>query len=74
MIDPVEGWILEYPKGFDREWNYVPYLVNGKESVYLGASLTAAIFFLRLYYLTGKDSYLKHGKALGDKLCKLWMG
>jgi mannose/cellobiose epimerase-like protein (N-acyl-D-glucosamine 2-epimerase family) len=70
MIDPVEGWILGYPKGFDREWNYVPYLVNGKESVYLGASLTAAIFFLRLYYLTGKESYLKHGKALGDKLCR----
>ncbi|MCK4465936.1 MAG: AGE family epimerase/isomerase, partial [Bacteroidales bacterium] len=70
MIDPVEGWILGYPNGFDREWNYVPYLVNGKESIYLGASLTAAIFFLRLYHLTGKESYLKHGKALGDKLCR----
>jgi len=70
MIDPVEGWILGYPNGFDREWNYVPYLVDGKESIYLGACSTAALFFLRLYYLTGKESYLKHGKALGDKLCR----
>jgi hypothetical protein len=70
MIDPVSGWILGYPKGFDREWNYVPYLVDGKESIYPGASSTAALFFLRLYHLTGKESYLKHGKALGDKLCR----
>ncbi|MQY78538.1 MAG: hypothetical protein GH151_04980 [Bacteroidetes bacterium] len=28
MIDPVNGWILGYPNGFDREWNYVPYLVD----------------------------------------------
>ncbi len=49
MIDPVEGWILGYPNGFDREWNYVPYLVDGKESIYLGACSTAALFFLRLY-------------------------
>lgn len=70
MIDPVSGWILGYPNGFDREWNYVPYLVDGKESIYPGASSTAALFFLRLYHLTGKESYLKHGKALGDKLCR----
>jgi len=70
MIDPVEGWILGYPNGFDREWNYVPYLVDGKESIYLGACSTAALFFLRLYYLTGKESYLKYGKALGNKLCQ----
>ena len=70
MIDPVEGWILGYPNGFDRKWNYVPYLVDGKESVYLGASSTAALYFLRLYHLTGKESYLKAGKALGDKLCR----
>ncbi|MBA7585069.1 Cellobiose 2-epimerase [subsurface metagenome] len=70
MIDPVSGWILGYPNGFDREWNYVPYLVDGIESIYPGASSTAALFFLRLYHLTGKESYLKHGKALGDKLCR----
>lgn len=69
MIDTVNSWILGYPNGFDREWNYVPYLVDGKESIYTGACSTAALFFLRLYHLTGKESYLKHGKALGDKLC-----
>ncbi|MEA1875229.1 MAG: AGE family epimerase/isomerase [Bacteroidota bacterium] len=70
MTDPVGGWMLGYPKGFDRKWNYVPYMVDGIESIYLGASSTAALFFLRLYSLTGEESYLKHGKALGDKLCE----
>ena len=70
MIDPEEGWILGYPSRFDREWNYTPYMVEGTESIYLGANSTAALFFLRLYHLSGKESYLKHGKALGDKLCR----
>jgi mannose/cellobiose epimerase-like protein (N-acyl-D-glucosamine 2-epimerase family) len=70
MIDPLEDWILGYPIGFDRQWNYVPYLVDGKESIYPGASSTAALYFLRLYHLTGKESYLKAGKALGDNLCR----
>ena len=70
MYDSVNDWILGYPNGFDREWNYVPYLVDGKESIYLGACSTAALFFLHLYYLTGEESYLEHGKALGDKLCR----
>jgi mannose/cellobiose epimerase-like protein (N-acyl-D-glucosamine 2-epimerase family) len=70
MIDPEEDWILGYPTGFDREWNYNPSMVEGTESIYLGAGSTAVLFFLRLYHLTGKESYLKHGKALGDKLCR----
>lgn len=70
MYDPVNSWILGYPNGFGREWNYVPYLVDEKESIYLGACSTAALFFLHLYHLTGDESYLKHGKALGDKLCR----
>ncbi|MBU1186444.1 MAG: AGE family epimerase/isomerase [Acidobacteria bacterium] len=70
MIDPEEGWILGYPIGFDQEWNHTPYIVEGKEGTYLGASSTAALFFLRLYHLTGKEIYLKHGMALGEKLCR----
>lgn len=70
MIDPVEGWIVGYPTKFNRKWNYAPYLVDGKESIYLGASSTAALYFLRLYHLTGKESYLKAGKALGNKLSR----
>ena len=70
MIDPEEGWILGYPTGLDQEWNYTPYIVDGKEGTYLGASSTAALFFLRLYHLTGKEDYLKHGTALGEKLCR----
>ncbi|MFH1295796.1 MAG: AGE family epimerase/isomerase, partial [Bacteroidota bacterium] len=64
-----DGWILGYPAGFDRAWNHLPYMVDGKEQVYLGASLTAALFFLRLYYLTGEENYLIHGKDIGEKLC-----
>jgi mannose/cellobiose epimerase-like protein (N-acyl-D-glucosamine 2-epimerase family) len=70
MIDPEEGWILGYPTSFDREWNYTPYIEEGKETIYLGASSTAALFFLRLYHLSGKESYLLAGKDLGDKLCR----
>ena len=70
MIDPVDGWVLGYPTRFDRDWKYNPYIVEGTESVYLGANSTAALFFLRLYHLTGKESYLKYGKAVGDKLCR----
>jgi mannose/cellobiose epimerase-like protein (N-acyl-D-glucosamine 2-epimerase family) len=70
MMDREEGWILGYRTVFDRQWNYTPYMVRGTESVSLGANSTAALSFLRLYHLTGKESYLKHGKALGDKLCR----
>ena len=70
MLDPETGWMLGYPTAFDREWNYTPYMEEGKEAIYLGASSTAALFFLRLYHLSGKDSYLLAGKALGDKLCR----
>ena len=70
MMDPQEGWMLGYPTSFDREWNYTPYIEEGKETLYLGASSTAALFFLRLYHLSGKDSYLKAGKDLGDILCR----
>jgi mannose/cellobiose epimerase-like protein (N-acyl-D-glucosamine 2-epimerase family) len=70
MTDPVNGWILGYPNGFDRRWNYVPYMVEGKESIYLGACSTAALFFLHLHQLTGEKSYLKYGMVLGDKLCR----
>ena len=70
MMDPEGGWMLGYPTSFDREWNYTPYIEQGKETIYLGASSTAALFFLRLYHLSGKESYLKAGKDLGDKLCR----
>ena len=70
MIDPEEGWILGYGTPFDRAWSYTPYMVEETESIQIGAGLTATLFFLRLYHLTGKEIYLKHAKALGDKLCR----
>ena len=68
MMDPEEGWILGYPTKFDRKWNFTPYMKDGKEMVYIGASLTAALSFLRLYHLTNNATYLKHGRMLGDKI------
>ena len=70
MLEPDTGWMLGYPTAFDAEWNYTPNIVDGKEAIYLGASSTAALFFLRLYHANGKDKYLKAGKLLGDNLCK----
>ncbi len=70
MTDPENGWMLGYPNGLDRRWNHVPYIVEEKEHVYLGASSTAALFFLHLYQLTGEKRYLKHGMELGDKLSR----
>ncbi|MCK5732748.1 MAG: AGE family epimerase/isomerase, partial [Candidatus Latescibacteria bacterium] len=70
MMDPEGNWMLGFPTSFDPEWNYTPFIVEGTESIYLGASSTAALFFLRLYHLSGEESYLKAGKALGDKLCR----
>ncbi|MFH1006613.1 MAG: AGE family epimerase/isomerase [Candidatus Latescibacterota bacterium] len=70
MMDPVEGWILGYPTGFDRQWNYTPYMENGIETIYLGANSTAALFFLRLYHQSGDERYRDAGKAVGDKLCQ----
>jgi len=68
MIDSEEGWINGYVSQFDRQWNLIPGIVDGKEVVHIGAQLTAALSFLRLYHQTGNAFYFEKGKTLGDKI------
>ncbi len=68
MTDDRDGWINGYISRFDRQWNLIPGIVNGAEVVHMGAQLTAALSFLRLYHQTGRAVYLEKGKALGDMI------
>ncbi len=66
MIDPLNGWVNGYMNEYDRSWTFKPYIVDGVEYIHIGAQLTAALSFLRLYHQTGNNKYLEHGKALSD--------
>lgn len=60
------GWIHGFRSRFDREWKRTPALVDGREVVSVGAELTAALAFLRLYHQTADPKYLAAGRKLGD--------
>jgi len=68
MADGEEGWINGYISQFDRQWKLIPGIVDGAEIVHMGAQLTAALSFLRLYHQTGDAVYLEKGKALSDMI------
>ncbi|MDO8686209.1 MAG: AGE family epimerase/isomerase [Clostridiales bacterium] len=68
MKDYDEGWINGYMNSYDRRWKFTPYIMDGAEIIPVGAQLTAALSFLRLYHQSGNTKYLEQGKALGDKL------
>jgi mannose/cellobiose epimerase-like protein (N-acyl-D-glucosamine 2-epimerase family) len=64
------GWIHGFRSRFDREWRRTPALVDGREVVSVGAELTAALAFLRLFHQTGDREYLDAGRRLGDRLTR----
>ena len=66
MVDPDNGWINGYMNSLDRQWQFEPYIKDGVEYIHIGAQLTAALSFLRLYHQTGNKKYLEQGKALAD--------
>ena len=68
MVDPDNGWINGYMNSLDRRWRFEPYIRDGAEYIHIGAQLTAALSFLRLYHQTGNDTYLEKGKLLGDRV------
>jgi len=68
MVDPDNGWINGYMNSLDRQWRFEPYIKDGIEYIHIGAQLTAALSFLRLYHQTGKKLYLEQGKALSDRI------
>jgi len=67
MIDKY-GWIHGFRSRFDRDWQRTPALVDGREVVSIGAELTAALAFLRLYHQSGDPKYLRAGRKLGDMI------
>jgi mannose/cellobiose epimerase-like protein (N-acyl-D-glucosamine 2-epimerase family) len=67
MMDE-EGWVHGYMSQFDRHWKRIPAVVDGVEVVPIGAQLTAALSFLRIFHQTGDTTYREHGKALGDRI------
>lgn len=68
MLDPANGWINGYMNEYDRRWQFKPYIYNNKEYIHIGAQLTAALSFIRLYHQSCNSKYLEHGKVLGDKI------
>ena len=64
------GWIHGFRSRFDRDWRRTPALVDGREVVSVGAELTAALAFLRLYHQTGERKYLDAGRKLGDLVAR----
>jgi mannobiose 2-epimerase len=69
MVDKY-GWIHGFRSLFDRDWQRTPALVDGNEVVSVGAELTAALAFLRLYHQTGEKKYLDAGRRLGDQVTR----
>lgn len=70
MTDRDHGWMLGSPTMFSRDWTYIPAMSHGKEIISAGAQLTAALAFLRLYGLTGKETYRERGVALGERVMR----
>lgn len=68
MVDPDNGWINGYMNELDRQWRFKPYIRDGIEYIHIGAQLTAALSFLRLYHQSGNNKYLKQGKDLSDRI------
>ncbi|MBI2924300.1 MAG: AGE family epimerase/isomerase [Verrucomicrobia bacterium] len=70
MIDPEHSWVRGFPTPLDRTWRHTPAVVDGHEVVSVGAQLTAALAFLRLHEVTGKDTYRQRGLKLAEQLMR----
>lgn len=64
------GWLHGFRSRFDRDWRRTPALVDGREVVSVGAELTAALAFLRLYHRSGDRKYLEAGRRLGEMVTR----
>jgi len=66
MMDSEEGWVYGAASNFDRRWRRTPFELEGVEMAHMGAQLTAALSFLRLYHQTGDERYRERGEALAE--------
>lgn len=64
MIDGELGWIYGYTVPLDRRWQLITAEDPGQ--VVVGAQLTAALAYLRLYHQSGEDRYLEQGTRLAE--------
>ena len=66
MMDPEAGWVRGYPKPLSRDWKLEE--AGAMEPVAPGAQLTAALAYLRLSEIAGKDFYRKEGLRLTEQI------
>ena len=66
MFDKKAGWIRGYVNPLDRNWKPATRKEGDKVITHIGAQLTAALSFLRLYHQTGDKRYLEQGERLGE--------
>lgn len=64
------GWYHGFRNRHDRAWRRTPSLVDGREVASIGAQLTAALAFLRLYHQTGDTKYLDEGRRIGERAAR----
>lgn len=72
MTDPAYGWFDGYPGSYSADWELKPAMLNGKRVVSAGANLTACLSLLRLYEITGRETYRKRGIDLAQRLNAAW--
>ncbi len=65
-----EGWYHGFRNRLDRDWKRTPSPVDGREVASIGAELTAALAFLRLYHQTGDKKYLAEGRRIGEQAAR----
>ncbi len=69
-LKDAEGWYHGFRNRHDRDWKRTPSLLDGREVVSIGAELTAALAFLRLYHQTGDKKYLDEGRRIGEQAAR----
>ncbi|HHV58907.1 MAG TPA: hypothetical protein GXX49_01145 [Clostridiaceae bacterium] len=70
MKDKENGWINGYMNSLDHRWEFSPYILDNNEYIHIGAQLTAALSFIRLYQQTGKKTYFEEALKLAEKTNK----
>lgn len=65
-LKDAEGWYHGFRNRYDRDWKLTPSPAEGREVASIGAELTAALAFLRLYHQTGDRKYLDEGRRIGE--------
>ncbi|MFB6218297.1 MAG: AGE family epimerase/isomerase [Halobacteriaceae archaeon] len=63
-----DGWIYGFQSEFDREWELTRATEDGEPVVSVGAQLTAALAFLRLYLQSDDERYREAGMDIAENI------